>query len=102
MREKQGLTENELTGLDGYHAPILWQEFRDKKDEKALETLLAYNCQDTVNLETLMVMAYNLKLKDTPFRGIHDLPLPIAPEIPFKADLATVDRVKNMGGWSWY
>jgi hypothetical protein len=48
-----------------------------------------------------MVMAYNLKLKDTPFRGIHDLPLLIAPEIPFQADLATADRVKNMGGWSW-
>lgn len=26
----------------------------------------------------------------------------MAPEIPFRADLATVDRVKNMGGWSWY
>jgi hypothetical protein len=49
-----------------------------------------------------MVMAYNLKLKDTPFYGIHDLPMPIVPEIPFQADLATVDKVKNMGGWSWY
>lgn len=99
---KAGIDRNELTGLDGYHAPILWQEFRNKKNDKALETLLAYNCQDTVNLETLMVMAYNLKLKDTPFRGIDDLPLPIAPEISFKADLATVDRVKNMRGWSWW
>jgi len=49
-----------------------------------------------------MVMAYNLKLKDTPFQGTHDLPLPITPEIPFKADLAAVDRVKIMGGWSEY
>lgn len=49
-----------------------------------------------------MVMAYNFKLKDTPFRGTHDLSLPIAPEIPFKADSATMDRVKCMGGWSWY
>ena len=49
-----------------------------------------------------MVMAYNLKLRDTPFQGAHDVPLPITPEIPFKADLATVDRVKNVGGWSWY
>ncbi len=64
--------------------------------------LVRRGCQDTINLETLMVMAYNLKLKDTPFRGIDDLPLPIAPEISFKADLATVDRVKNIGGWSWY
>ena len=99
---KAGIDRNELSGLDGYHAPILWQEFKDKKNEKALETLLAYNCQDTVNMETLMVMAHNLKLKDTPFQGIHDVPLPIAPEIPFKADLTTVERVKNMGGWSWW
>jgi len=48
-----------------------------------------------------MVMAYNLKLKDTPFCGTHDLPLPIEPPIPYKADLATVDKVKNMEGWSW-
>jgi uncharacterized protein len=94
---KSGIGRNELTGLEGYHAPILWQEFKDKRDEKALKTLLAYNCEDTINLETPMVMAYNLKLKDTPFYGIHDLPLPITPEM----DLATVDRVKNMGGWSW-
>jgi len=48
-----------------------------------------------------MVMAYNLKLKGTPFQGVHDLPLPIAPEIPFQADLTTVDKVKNIEGWSW-
>jgi len=52
-----------------------------------------------VNRETLMVMAFNLKLRETPFRGIHDVLLSIAPEIPFKADLATVDWVKNMGGY---
>jgi hypothetical protein len=54
----------------------------------------------SINLETLMVMAYNLKLTDTPFLGIHALPLPNTPEIPFKADLATVDRVKNMEEYS--
>lgn len=52
-------------------------------------------------METLMVMAYNLKLKDTPFLEMHRLELPVMPPIPYKADLATVDRVKNMGGWSW-
>jgi uncharacterized protein YprB with RNaseH-like and TPR domain len=97
---KAGIERRDVAGLEGYHAPILWEQYKDG-NRKALVTLLAYNCQDTINLETLMVMAYNPKLKDTPFRGTHDLPLPIAPEIQFKADLATVDRVKNMGGWSW-
>jgi hypothetical protein len=49
-----------------------------------------------------MVMAFNLKLNDTPFQRIHSVHLPTVPEIPYKADLATVDRVKNMGGWSWW
>jgi len=97
---KAGIDRNELTGLDGYHAPILWEQYRDG-NRKALETLLAYNCQDTVNLETLMVMAYNLKLSTTPFLEMHRLELPLMPPIPFKADLATVDKVKKMGGWSW-
>ena len=38
-----------------------------------------------------MTMAFNLRLKDTPFQGIHDIPLPELPEILLKADLATVD-----------
>jgi DNA repair photolyase len=36
----------------------------------------------TVNLETLMVMAYNIKLKDTPFSATHTLSIPTTPEIP--------------------
>ncbi len=97
---KAGIDREELTGLEGYHAPILWEQYKDG-NRKALETLLAYNCQDTVNMETLMVMAYNLKLSTTPFFEMHRLEIPVMPPIPYNADLATVDRVKNMGGWSW-
>jgi hypothetical protein len=97
---KAGIDRVELAGLEGYHAPILWEQYKGG-NRKALKTLLAYNCQDTVNMETLMVMAYNLKLSTTPFLEMHRLELPVMPPIPYKADLATVDRVKNMGGWSW-
>ena len=98
---KAGIERRDVAGLEGYHAPILWEQYKDG-NRKALDTLLAYNCQDTVNMETLMVMAYNLKLSTTPFHEMHKLELPVVPPIPFKADLATVDRVKHMGGWSWY
>lgn len=97
---KAGIDREELSGLDGYHAPILWEQYRNG-NTKALETLLAYNCQDTVNMETLTVMAYNLKLVTTPFLEMHRLELPVMPQIPYKADLATVDKVKHMEGWSW-
>ena len=65
---------------------------------KALETLLAYNCQDTVNLETLMVMAYNLKLKDTPFREMHKLELPVMPPIPYQSRPGDGGQSQEHGG----
>ena len=90
-----GLDRGDLDGVDGYFAVYLWRDYQQNKNAKALETLLAYNIADVVNLETLMVMAYNMKIKDTPFNGTHQLPLPKMPEIPFQPDLATIDRIKR-------
>lgn len=45
--------------LCGFFAVLLWQEFQQTGNIKALETLLVYNIEDVVNLETLMVLAYN-------------------------------------------
>lgn len=90
-----GIDRGELAGLDGYDAVFLWNDYRSTGNRKALETLLAYNIQDIVNLETLMVMAYNLKLKDTPFFETNQLPDPVLPEIPFKGDPETIDRIKD-------
>jgi hypothetical protein len=56
--------------------------------------LLAYNIQDVVNLEKLMVTAYNLKIRATPFYR-HRLPEPLSPEIPFDADAATIEKIKT-------
>jgi len=94
--EKQlGIARGNLADLDGYFAVLLWDEFQRNKNQKALETLLAYNIQDTVNLETLMVMAYNIKLRDTPFLQTHQLQEPTQPDIPFEADRKTIDRIKR-------
>lgn len=90
-----GLDRGDLDGVDGYFAVLLWNDYRQHKNQKALETLLAYNIEDVVNLETLMVMAHNMKIKNTPFNGTHELPLPAMPEIPFKPDLPTIDRIKG-------
>ena len=90
-----GVDRGDLDGVDGYFAVLLWLDYQQNRNEKALETLLAYNIEDVVNLETLMVMAYNMKLKDTPFNDTHELPLPKMPEIPFKPDLATINRIKK-------
>jgi uncharacterized protein YprB with RNaseH-like and TPR domain len=64
--EKQlGIDRGEDTdGLDGLAAIRLWRAFRMQGDEDALKTLIAYNREDVVNLETLADYAYkHLKLQ---------------------------------------
>ena len=89
-----GIGRGALEGIDGAFAPLLWKEYQVYNSKKALETLLAYNIEDVVNLETLMVLAYNLKIADTPFAKTHLIPLPQLPEIPFKPHRQTVEKIK--------
>ncbi|MGB9437458.1 MAG: ribonuclease H-like domain-containing protein, partial [Desulfobacterales bacterium] len=57
--------------VDGFFAVLLWDEYQKTGDQKTFDTLLAYNVQDTITLENLMVTAYNMKLKETPFYETH-------------------------------
>lgn len=91
--KKLGLHRDELDGVDGYFAVLLWNDFIINKNDKALDTLLAYNILDAVNLEHLMVSAYNMKLESTPFAEIHRLPPAPAVDNPFTADIETVQRL---------
>jgi uncharacterized protein YprB with RNaseH-like and TPR domain len=88
-----GIGRPGLEGVDGFVAVLLWNEYRKRKDVKALETLLAYNVQDTVALHALMVHALNENVKATPFSASHSLPPPLPPEPPFQADHDTVKRL---------
>jgi len=90
-----GIDRGDLIGVDGFFAVLLWRDFKTNKNQKALETLLAYNIQDVVSLETLMTIAFNKKLKDTPFEHIRRLSHPSPPPIPFKADLKTISKIKK-------
>ncbi len=94
--EKQlGINRGELDGIDGYMAVLLWSDFKNNRNPRALETLISYNIQDVLNLETLLVMAYNRKLKETPFARARKLPMPVSPENPFQPDRETVNRLKH-------
>jgi hypothetical protein len=88
-----GIGRPGLEGVDGFVAVLLWNEYRQRKNAKALETLLAYNVQDTISLHALMVHTHNEKVKATPFARSHSLPLPALPESPFQADHQIVERV---------
>lgn len=103
--EKQlGIDRGELTGVNGYFAVLLWREYKRTKNAKALETLLAYNIEDVVNLETLLTIAYNKKVAETPFKNTLALPMPAAPDIPIKADEETIRRLQRQAltiGYGW-
>ena len=88
-----GIARPGMEGVDGYVAVLLWNEYRRRNNLKALETLLAYNIQDTLSLHALMVHAHNAKVKATPFSASHSLASPSLPEPPFKPDRETVERV---------
>lgn len=90
-----GLDRGALAGVDGFFAVLLWREYQRSGDRRALSTLLAYNIEDTVNLEILLVMAYNLKVRETPFAGSHCLPLPRQPRKPFSVDSQLVARLQG-------
>jgi hypothetical protein len=89
-----GLDRGDLDGVDGYFAVLLWHEYRKRGNKKALETLLAYNMADTVNLENLMVQAFNMKVGETPFHELR-IPLPCPPPVPFEPDAALIGELRE-------
>jgi uncharacterized protein YprB with RNaseH-like and TPR domain len=94
-----GLERPGLEEVDGFAAVLLWEEYRRSGNPRALETLLAYNVQDTINLQILMREAYNRKLRDTPFAGLHELPEPPRAQNPFTPDPHLVDKVRRALSW---
>jgi len=93
--EKQfGLDRTALDGVDGYFAVLLWQQYQATRQVSALETLLAYNIEDVLNLETLMHEAYNLKIRYLADAPAQPLEIPEKPEPPFTPDSYLIEELK--------
>ncbi|MDD5088018.1 MAG: ribonuclease H-like domain-containing protein [bacterium] len=90
-----GISRGELDGVDGFMAVALWKDYVRRYNPRALDTLLAYNVEDVINLEKLFVIAYNQLLRDTPFAESHALPVPPRPINPYQPDPETVYRLKR-------
>lgn len=89
-----GIDRGELEEVDGYFAVLLWREYQRTKQKEVLDTLLAYNIEDVVNLEYLMIKAYNLKLIETPFQDSLQIELPERIEIPFDVSQDVIRKIK--------
>lgn len=83
-----------LADVDGFFAVLLWNDYKKNRKEKSLETLLSYNIEDVLNLEYLMIEAYNKKIKGIPI-NLDVLNIPLTPDNPFEIDVATVNRLKT-------
>jgi hypothetical protein len=82
-----------MMDIDGYTAVLLWHEYKRTGNPKALETLLAYNICDAVNLASLMAIAYNHAISLTPFAD-QQLTLPGLPALPFAVDREIIERLR--------
>ncbi|MFH1520411.1 MAG: ribonuclease H-like domain-containing protein [Candidatus Micrarchaeota archaeon] len=59
--------EDDLKGLNGYDAVLLWQAYKKRNDKAALDKLIRYNAADISNLKILMEWAYKEKRIRTGF-----------------------------------
>ncbi|MFZ5500775.1 MAG: ribonuclease H-like domain-containing protein, partial [Candidatus Micrarchaeota archaeon] len=62
--------EDDLKGMNGYDAVLLWRRYRKSGDEGALDKLVRYNAADISNLKALMGWAYKEKRGRTGFDDI--------------------------------
>ncbi|OHD22939.1 MAG: hypothetical protein A2064_10175 [Spirochaetes bacterium GWB1_66_5] len=90
-----GVSRKGLEEVNGYMAVLLWREYQ-RGNGKALETLLAYNIADAMNLEILMVKAYNEKVARTPFGEKLRLELPKTPKIPYRPN---IEVIRKLSAW---
>ncbi len=97
--QQLGIERTEVKDVDGYFAVLLWREYQRSGDPDVLETLLAYNTYDSVNLETLIVLAYNMKLREMPFEKQIRLEMPLFPQIPFHAHREIIERILDENAW---
>ncbi|MCL6582644.1 MAG: ribonuclease H-like domain-containing protein [bacterium] len=76
-REFGIIRPDEVKGLSGYDAVLLWKKYQ-KGNQQALSTLLQYNTHDTQNLYYLMARSYELMFRRI-FAG-HDHSFTLGPE----------------------
>ena len=90
-----GLKKRATAGIDGFAAVQLWREYRRTRRKPLLETLLAYNVEDTVILERLLAIAHN-RAVESDNAPCAPLALPDPPANPFRADPDVVRRFRSL------
>jgi uncharacterized protein YprB with RNaseH-like and TPR domain len=82
--------------IGGLDAVRLWH-LHQRGVRGALETLLTYNAEDTVVLESLLVKAYNMELEQRPHLDLQPLELRPLPRLATEVDLRIYERLRTPG-----
>lgn len=93
-----GIDRGACAGIDGLLAVRLWHAYVQTHAPAALETLLAYNVEDTLNLRLLMALAYNRMLRSTPFADTLEVPIPDPVANPYAVDSTLLAQLRCAGG----
>jgi len=88
----------ELNGVDGFTAVLLWQEHL-AGHQAALDTLVRYCLEDVVNLVPLLALTFNRFTASMPL-GIAPMPATVRPEIPYAANAALVGALARKKAWA--
>jgi uncharacterized protein YprB with RNaseH-like and TPR domain len=92
---------DELDGVDGFIAVLLWAEYENTGDARALETLVAYNLEDAINLLPLSQAVWNRKLPAR-FAELRVKVSASRPSLPCRPDRALVQRLAaSIGSGRW-
>ena len=95
IEQKFGVSRNALTGVDGYFAVKLWNDYKNTDNKQLLDILLAYNVEDVLHLQMLMPIAYNMQVEQ---RLLFEHPLvpPITPHPnPITIDEDLLEKLLN-------
>lgn len=95
IEHQLGLGREELEGVDGAFAVRLWHHYITHRDDRALETLLAYNLADVISLETLLLWAIEQKTQAWPFAVELQLDPAVELSNPHQADLHLLEALRQ-------
>ena len=99
--QQLGLRRDGLDGVDGYFAIHLWNDYYYNANQKALESLLAYNIEDSINLEKLMQISYNMKVDRFGYENFEKVPNCKRPSNIFQPHFETISRIKSKTGYNY-
>lgn len=94
-RETAGIGQGWFKGYRRFLRGFTMGRIPTNRRPESTRYVVGHNIQDTINLENLIVTAYNMKLKETPFYESHLIEEPTLPGNPLRADLGTEDNIKK-------